>query len=142
MKKSLLATVALSALIAAPAMAADLAVKAPLYKAPPPVYVYSWTGCYIGGNIGGLWATKDWTNVTPGAAFGRPISSQDASSFLGGFQGGCNYQVGSWVFGIQGDYDWTDANGSAADQIAIGFTDRVRIRSLASVTGRVGYAWD
>jgi outer membrane immunogenic protein len=144
MKKFLLAAAAASALVAAPAMAADLAVKAPVYKAPPPVYIYSWTGCYVGGNFGGLWARKDWTNATPGSlTLGLPISSQDASSWLGGFQGGCNYQfAGGWVIGIQGDYDWTDAQGSAADQIAIGFTDQVRVRSLASVTGRVGYAWD
>ena len=54
MKKILLATVALSTLAAAPAMAADLARPAPppppvAYKAPPPIYLYSWTGCYIGG---------------------------------------------------------------------------------------------
>ena len=36
--------VALIALVAGPAMAADLAVKAPAYKAPPPVAVFSWTG--------------------------------------------------------------------------------------------------
>jgi outer membrane immunogenic protein len=64
MKKILLATVVLSTLAAAPAMAADLARPAPppppvAYKAPPPIYIYSWTGCYIGGNGGGLWAKKD-----------------------------------------------------------------------------------
>src|SRR5712691_5596882 len=107
-EKILLAAVALSALVAEPAMAADLAVKAPLYKAPPPVYVYSWTGCYIGGNVGGLWARKDWTNRTPGVFNGLPIGTHDADSWLGGVQAGCNYQVGGWVFGIQGDYDWTD----------------------------------
>jgi outer membrane immunogenic protein len=143
MKKFFLATVALSALIAAPAVAADLAVKAPVYKAAPPVYVYNWTGCYVGGNVGGLWARKDWTLRQPGPSFGQPLGSHDADSWLGGVQGGCNYQfAGGWVVGIQGDYDWTDAKGSNADLVAIGFTDHTRIRSLASVTGRVGYAWD
>jgi outer membrane immunogenic protein len=45
---------------------------------------------------------------------------------------------------IQGDYDWTNANGSAADPTFapdLG-TDAMKIKSLASVTGRVGYAWD
>jgi outer membrane immunogenic protein len=41
-----------------------------------------------------------------------------------------------------GDYDWTDASGTDNDQIAIGATDRTRIRSLASLTGRIGYSWD
>jgi outer membrane immunogenic protein len=138
MKKFFLATVALSVLVAAPAVAADLAVKAPVYKAAP-VYAYSWTGCYVGGNVGGLWARKDWT-VT---ATGQTIGSHDADSWLGGVQAGCNYQfAGGWVVGIQGDYDWTDAKGTSADLIAIGFTEQTKIRSLASVTGRVGYAWD
>ena len=56
MKKILLAGVAGVALITtAPANAADLG---PLYRAPPaivPVRVFSWTGCYIGGNIGWGW---------------------------------------------------------------------------------------
>ena len=56
MKKTLLAIVAIAGL-AAPAMAADMPVK---YKAPPPPPVYfSWTGCYVGGHIGGLWVKKE-----------------------------------------------------------------------------------
>src|SRR5882757_5650346 len=139
MKRLLLATAALSALVVVPAMSADLSVKAPVYKAAPPVYAYNWTGCYVGGNVGGLWARKDWTVTGTGQAIG----SHDADSWLGGVQGGCNYQfAGGWVVGIQGDYDWTDAKGSSADLIANGFSEQSKIRSLASVTGRVGYAWD
>jgi outer membrane immunogenic protein len=61
---------------------------------------------------------------------------------LGGAQAGCNYQVGGWVFGIQGDYDWSNANSNNANVIFPVLTDQTRIKSLASVTGRVGYAWD
>ena len=52
MKKILLAAAALTALAAAPAMAADLARPEPVYKAPPPppAPVYIWTGCYVGGD--------------------------------------------------------------------------------------------
>ena len=46
------------------------------------------------------------------------------------------------MFGIQGDYDWSNASGTATDALNIGLTDRSSIKSLASVTGRVGYAWD
>src|SRR5712692_797939 len=98
MKKFLLTSVALSALVAGPAMAADLAVRAPIYKAPPPVPVYfTWTGCYVGGHVGGLWARKDWEHRTPGF-FGLSGGSHDADSWLGGVQAGCDYQfAGGWV---------------------------------------------
>src|SRR5215470_455644 len=149
MKKILLATVALSTLIAAPAMAADLAVKAPVYKAPPPPPVYfSWTGCYIGGNVGGVWIRKDETLTSPfgSARAGTAFGSHDADSFLGGAQAGCNYQVGGWVVGVQGDYDWMSANGSHTNSFFTGvgrplWTDASHSKSLASITGRVGYAW-
>ena len=118
------------------AFAADMPVKAP-YRAPPPVAAFSWTGCYIGGNIGGLWAKMDWSN-----AAGIPVGGHSADGWLGGAQAGCDYQLtGGFVIGIQGDYAWANAKGShffAPDA----FTDRSRIKSLASVTGRIGYAWD
>jgi outer membrane immunogenic protein len=128
------------------AAAADLGVRGPAYKAaPPPAPYFSWTGCFIGGHVGGLWATKDWTDrTTPGGAtFGRSLGSHDADGGLGGIQAGCDYQfAGGFVVGIQGDYAWTDTDGSHADQLLTGVTDRTRIKSLSSVTGRVGYAWD
>ena len=66
MKKLLLVGVALSALVAGPAMAADLPVRAPIaYKSAPVITYYSWTGCYIGGNVGGVWIKKDETLATP-----------------------------------------------------------------------------
>jgi outer membrane immunogenic protein len=137
MKTMLLAGTALLTLISGSAMAADMRpAPAPVYtKAPMMAPVFSWTGCYIGGNVGGLWAKKDWTDE------GFANSSQDVNSWLAGGQVGCNYQVSTWVFGIQGDYDWTNASASAADPL-LAATDHSNIKSLASVTGRVGYAWD
>jgi outer membrane immunogenic protein len=138
MKKLLFIGVALSA-IAGPAGAADLGRQAPVYKAAPVMAVapMSWSGCYVGGNVGGVWGTKDW-NVT---GSGAPIGSHDVSSVIGGVQAGCDVQTGAVVFGIQGDYDWTGANGSNADLVIPGDTDRTQVKSLASVTGRLGYAW-
>ena len=43
--------------LVSPAIAADM--RAPVYKVPPPVVpVWSWTGCYVGGHAGGLWAEQ------------------------------------------------------------------------------------
>jgi len=143
MKKILLATVALGALAAAPAMAADL--RTPVYKAPPPpppVY-FSWTGCYIGGNVGGLWVHREFTDRLVGDPFLGQTFNRDTSTVIGGVQGGCNYQfAGGWVIGIQGDYDWSgnsnDGNNIFFNNINGNFTTK----NLASVTGRIGYAWD
>ena len=51
--KTLIASLAFSVLGTAVAGAADMAVKAP---PPPPVPMFSWTGFYVGGNIGGAWS--------------------------------------------------------------------------------------
>lgn len=150
MKKLLLGSVALLALVAGPATAADMAVKAPVYR-PPPVYVYNWTGCFIGGNVGGLWLKKDYALTSIGTFFGTfdfttpvDLGGHDASSWVGGVQVGCDYQVPGtgFVFGIQADYDWTDANASHVDPATLLTTLDSRTKSLASVTGRIGYAWD
>jgi outer membrane immunogenic protein len=152
MKKILLTSAALAAL-AVPAAAADLAVRpAPAYKAPPPIVYYNWSGCYIGGNGGGAWVNKDFAldNVaTPFGVLTPPfgaigLGSHTASSGIGGLQAGCNYQVpgSGWVFGIQGDYDWMSAKASHVDPFGGFTTIQSKAKWLASVTGRVGYAWD
>ena len=58
MRKMLLAGTALLALVSGSAMAADLSRPPPEpYKAPPMmVPVFTWTGFYVGGNLGGAWA--------------------------------------------------------------------------------------
>jgi outer membrane immunogenic protein len=60
MKKLLLTSVALTLLATRAGMAADM--SAPVYRAP--VAVYSWTGCYIGGNIGGASARQNANEAT------------------------------------------------------------------------------
>jgi len=124
------------------AMAADLgrpAAPAPVYtKAPPPVMLYNWTGCYVGGNGGGVFAHKSVTDPVSGLSEG----TLDIDGGLIGAQVGCNYQFSSWVIGVQGDWDWSGSSGSFNDLVFLGTTDSVKIKSLASVTGRLGYAWD
>jgi len=68
MRKILLGAAAL-VVLTVPAICAD--IRPSLYKElRAPAVLWNWTGCYIGGHAGGVWATqKDWTVKTPGGAF-------------------------------------------------------------------------
>jgi outer membrane immunogenic protein len=120
MKKQLLASVALCALGAVtPAMAADLPIKAPIYKAPVAA-VYNWTGCYAGGNIGYSWgrARGDF-NAPELGVLGLPTSnsiSHNLDGLIGGAQIGCNRQVDNkWVLGLEADFQGSAEKHSSSN---------------------------
>jgi outer membrane immunogenic protein len=131
---------ALTAVLAAPAMAADMRMPV---KAPPPIAapVFTWTGCYIGANIGYGQADKDYFDPLEAVNVG----SHRADGIVGGGQVGCDYQTGSWVFGIQGMFDAADLTGSHVNPfpyfgIANDFTEHSKVSWFTIVTGRLGYA--
>src|SRR5947209_15104308 len=67
-----------------PANAADLGTR-PVYKAPPviaPVPIFTWTGCYIGGHLGGGWGRKDVTDPDENFAPPGAMVQIDPSGFL------------------------------------------------------------
>jgi outer membrane immunogenic protein len=145
LKSALVASVACA--IAAPAMAADLSAR-PVYKAPAPVgeAVFSWTGFYIGGNIGAKWGRFDETLSGPNnsVTFSRGDSNTE---FVGGGQIGYLWQTGQFVFGIEGDIDATRLRdsvtvGTAFGPFVPGDTLSVRNDWQSSVRGRVGWAFD
>src|SRR5207342_2227164 len=100
MKKFLLGSVGLAAMLAGPAMAADMPIKAP---PPPPVVYYDWTGAYIGFNAGGVWNEVNRTfKVGPSAAFpGNPNFGTNNSDGIFGFHAGAQWQWGAWVLGAE-----------------------------------------
>jgi outer membrane immunogenic protein len=127
--------------IAVPALAADLSRPVPVTKAPVIVpAAYNWTGFYIGAHVGGVWGTKDWTDITFPAV---PVNlgSHDLSGFLAGGQVGINYQVNNIVFGIEGQGSWTNADGDHACVVGIR-TCRTEANWLGTVAGRLGIAFD
>jgi outer membrane immunogenic protein len=139
-------------LFVGPALAADLAVKAPVYKAPP-VAVYNWTGFYIGGNAGGVRnhasGTSDFID-TEGGTTNPQNNSFSNSGFLGGFQAGYNWQINQWVVGIEGDWDGgktsyslcrqTDPFSVACADNGRGFeTIESKLNWLSTIRGRAGF---
>src|SRR5262245_60864793 len=101
-----------------PVMAADLPVKA----RPVVVDTWSWTGFYIGINGGYSWgrSRSDVVFSTPAGVIIPPAGSVTDASFnlnggLFGGQAGYNWQSGSnWVWGLEGDLQWSRERGTAA----------------------------
>lgn len=138
MTKLLLVATALTAMIG-PALAADMNVKAPILKAPAPVF--SWTGCYLGANGGGGWTQTTATSVTPGE-IGNSSKNND-TGFFGGAQVGCDYQSGIWVIGAKGQADFGNSEGTSAvigapAAAAGGLTSFNNFGSFYTATGRIG----
>lgn len=143
------------ALASGPSAAADLAIKA----APSPVY--QWSGCYVGGNVGfGGNGTNFSTSVIPGtylvAADAANINQggsggANGTNLVGGGQVGCNLQVNTFVFGVEGDYDYfrsnPNFNNNTGNTLSDGVTpfavtQSVTTNYLATVRPRIGIAAD
>jgi outer membrane immunogenic protein len=141
MKKFLLGTVGVVALGMAPALAADMAVKA--RPAPIAAPLYDWSGFYIGANGGGAWSHKCWDVTefrTPVAPFRE--GCHDATGGVVGGQIGYRWQTAGWVFGLEAQGDWADLNGSNISVFVPAWTNHSKIEALGLFTGQVGYAWN
>jgi len=100
--------------IGAPVFAADMAVKAP---PPAPAAVYSWTGWYVGGNVGYSWGNGDVSYDQPATA-GTAVhvfmsGSQRLDGVIGGPQVGFNWRASNnFVVGLEADFQWSGEKGS------------------------------
>src|SRR6516162_1152408 len=129
------------------AFAADLPVR----KAPPPpppviVPVYNWTGFYIGGNLGGAWASGTLTDNFTGASL-----TGNNSGFIGGGQIGYNWQVSpQFVLGVEWMFDGTSISNSGRQVTVAVPTDLVfpthvlqgsaHTNWVSTLAARFGYA--
>jgi outer membrane immunogenic protein len=134
MKKFLVAGIAAAAFCGVPVLAADLPTKAPVYKAAHEP-MFNWTGCYIGGNVGGA-----WSGVKSSYTVGIVTIDHTFDGWVGGGQFGCDYQFNNnWVIGIQGMFDGSGIRGNAASQLHPEDNISVRATSFGTVTGELGY---
>jgi outer membrane immunogenic protein len=165
MNKKLLGVAVALALMPGAGQAADIA--RPVYKAPVAVPVqFSWTGFYIGGHVGALHGRGRFDAVTgplfppfgflagiptivPARIGTVPGASASDTGFIGGGQLGYNWQVGSFVFGFEGDASWAHvrAGTAFAPVDPFGFqtlngTYTTNIDWTASLRARAGFAWD
>lgn len=139
MLRKLLMTSALVCLATGSALAADLPNRksAPLYEPPPPP-AFTWSGLYIGAQVGYQWGTST-PDLYAGGAYVATLPSSSNSGITGGAHIGYNLQISQFVFGLEGDVDGSSYNGGNATGLPA-YTTREPIE--ASIRGRVGLAWD
>jgi outer membrane immunogenic protein len=116
------------------AQAADMPIKTPYLKGTPRSVVayYNWSGFYAGVNAGYGFGESTWS-LLPGTTI-KP------TGFLVGGTVGYNWQAGAIVYGIEGDWDWSNVKGSVT--CAVVLTCTTESTWLATFRGRVGYAFD
>jgi outer membrane immunogenic protein len=132
MNKTAIGIAAIATLMGLPALAADMALKAP----PPAPAAYDWSGCYVGANAGWI-GSQDRYALAPSGSYLSPIVTLfpmpnpagggdsasdipllknsyagDGSGGLIGGQIGCNKQIGQYVFGGEVDGQWTSLKSS------------------------------
>jgi opacity protein-like surface antigen len=121
-----------------PTARGPLIAKAPIYKAPAVQAAYNWTGFYIGAYLGADWGFTSWTFVDDG-----DTANPRFAGVLGGGEIGYNYQVGKWVFGVEGDAGWTNAHGARPCPTGFFYSCEINMNWLSTTTARIGYAyWD
>ncbi len=149
LRRILLASVGAIAL-AGSAFAADLPSRAPPPVYVPPAPIFTWTGIYIGGQIGYAWGTS---NTNLGDNFGDYTSfSTNNSGVIGGAHVGYNLQLSQFVVGLEGDVDGSSLSKTVYGDPLIGAgtgfgvfvptTISGNLGVQGSIRGRVGYAWD
>jgi len=120
-----------------PAIGEPAFAKAAIYKAPPAPAAYNWNGFYIGAYMGADWGHTNWN-------FGDGVSiDPHFAGLLGGGEIGYNYQVGKWVFGVEGDVGRTNARGAQPCPTGFFYNCEINTNWLSTATARIGYAyWD
>ena len=136
------------ALISTTAMAADLPSRRapPVYVPPPPLPVFTWTGLYVGGQVGYEFGRDHSVAYAPGLG-GLAAAGGSTSGIIGGAHVGYNYAAPAFgglggarlVFGVEGDVDGSNASAS----YALGSISTTLKQTIqGSVRGRVGIAVD
>ncbi|MEW6438609.1 MAG: outer membrane protein [Pseudomonadota bacterium] len=123
-------------------LAADLPSEKgpPVYTPAPPVF--SWTGAYVGGQIGIQWGDTSWDRYDPtDTIFIDSEFPYRTNGVVGGGHIGYNYQVNQFVFGVEGDVEGTNFNGNGTSN-GNNWANTIRSNIEASIRARAGIAFD
>ena len=145
-KKLLLSTVAITAL-AGTAFAADLPSRRapPVYVPPPAIPVFTWTGVYVGGQVGYEFGSSKALASNP-VLGGLAAGGANPGGIIGGAHIGYNYAIpgtfgsfGALVVGLEGD---VDGSSYKSTYLLGGISDSSKQSIQGSVRGRLGVAVD
>ena len=149
------------ALISTTALAADLpSRRAPPVYAPPPIPVFTWTGFYAGGQLGGEFGRSNTVSTVAATGTVLDVRGVSKNGFIGGghvgylfstqslpvlggvFGANGGFGIGTGgVIGIEGDVDGTSAKANVFLPVA-GVTNTARESIQGSVRGRLGVTFD
>ena len=122
-------------------LAADL--RPMPYKMPPPMQaVYTWTGFYLGVNVGGGWSNANTDFSTAGFPSFANVDNHMAGVIAGG-QAGYNWQSGAMVFGIEADFQYSGMKGGISAPCPAGLCAASFDQNMpwfGTARGRLGYA--
>jgi outer membrane immunogenic protein len=145
LRKLLLASVG-AVVLAGSAVAADLPSRAPPPVYLPPAPIFTWTGVYIGGQIGYAWGNQKYYYAHPLGSFGD--YSYNSNGVIGGAHVGYNLQLAQWVLGLEGDVDGQSNSKSYTNSVYHPFYGNfntslsTKASIQGSIRGRVGIAFD
>ncbi len=133
MRRLIVSCLALTAMSGC-ALAADLL---PTKKTPAPLAApaFSWSGAYIGGDIGGTWGVVQHT-----FDFGVPGGVSNLQGLIGGGYAGYNFQSGPYVAGVEADLQGSGASGGYANLTGVTSAGNARMNWEGAIRGRLGYS--
>lgn len=123
----------------ASAMAADLPAEPRDVAAVRGAPVYGWQAAYVGLAGGGSFGRSKHVDHLTG------LDDTPRFNVNGGIVGGTagyNWQLASWVFGVETDLSWASQKGSSLDSGPAGnpdFSSFTKVQWLGTVRGRIGY---
>jgi outer membrane immunogenic protein len=144
MKKLYLLSTAAVALLAVSSVGQAADMPARVVKAPlaPVMVPFSWTGFYLGGNIGAAWGQRTITDNTRALAFTQTSNGR----FIGGGQIGYNYQINNFLLGVEGDIDGVAHNNGDGAGIVVPGVGTIAASSnstwVSTLAARFGIAND
>lgn len=102
---------------------------------------FSWSGSYVGANIGYAWGKSKFTDKDNWNSKNEQFSFKP-DGFIGGIQGGYNWQVQNFVYGVEADIGSLNLRGATSQPSSFDTVASVKGKMYGSISARLGYAMD